>query len=203
MTNQIIQLDPGADLLDSISQFSSKNAVSGFVISIVGNLSIVRFQCPDNSLPVELKGNLEIISLNGTFSPDRMHLHLSFSDSECKVWGGHLEKGTKILKGAEILLQLNTLVQENSEPKIDVNKANKPKIEIAVLPNCPWSARVLRILESNNIPYKKSIVESDELFHFFKNRSGVETFPQIFIGNSFIGGFHEFSQLYNSGKLTD
>ena len=48
-------------------------------------------------------GELEIITLQGTISPDGVHLHLSFSDASCQVWGGHLEHGTLVLRGADLL----------------------------------------------------------------------------------------------------
>jgi glutaredoxin len=35
-----------------------------------------------------------------------VHLHLSFSDGACQVWGGHLEPGTLVQKGADLLIGL-------------------------------------------------------------------------------------------------
>ncbi len=202
MTNQIIKLSPGSDLLVSIKEFANQYKLTGFIASIVGNLSAVRFQCPGRTNPVEINGNLEIISLNGTFSPEKVHLHLSFSDSECKVWGGHLENGTKVLKGAEILLILNETNQVDTKGSDYIHLSNT-RVEIAVLPNCPWSTRALRILDSNKIPYSKVIIDTDQLFNQIQNRTGVSTFPQIFVDNKFIGGYQEFSDLYNSGNLSE
>jgi glutaredoxin len=53
-----------------------------------------------------IEGDLEIITLNGTISPRGVHLHLSLSDGACQVWGGHLEPGTVVRKGTDLLVGL-------------------------------------------------------------------------------------------------
>ena len=101
-----LKLPPGSDLRLSIEEFARDQRMSGFVVSIVGNLSRACFQCPGRTKPTVLEGNLEIITLNGTFSPHGVHLHLSISNVNCQVWGGHLENGSEVLKGADILVVL-------------------------------------------------------------------------------------------------
>ena len=65
---------------------------------------IAKFQCPGKEKATTIKNHLEIIALNGTISPHKCHLHISTSDEECKVWAGHLEEGTIILKSADLLI---------------------------------------------------------------------------------------------------
>ena len=96
MEPQAIHLGPGADLRKSLEELAQQQQAEGFVLSIVGNLSRVAFACPGSDQPTVLTGELEIISLQGTISPQGVHLHLSFSDGECQVWGGHLEHGSEV-----------------------------------------------------------------------------------------------------------
>ena len=101
-----LQLAPGSDLRRGLEEFAVARQASGFVLGVVGDLSRAAFQCPGQPRPSIIEGDLEIITLNGTLSPDGVHLHLSLSDGGCQVWGGHLEPGTLVRKGAELLVGL-------------------------------------------------------------------------------------------------
>ena len=89
-----LKLAPGSDLRLSLEELAQRDGISGFVLGVVGNLTRASFQCPGQAEPTVLEGDLEVITLNGTFSPEGVHLHLSLSDGACQVWGGHLEPGT-------------------------------------------------------------------------------------------------------------
>ena len=86
-----LKLAPGSDLRLSLEDLARREGIQGFVLSVVGNLTRAAFQCPGQSEPTVLEGDLEVITLNGTLSPEGVHLHLSLSDGACQVWGGHLE----------------------------------------------------------------------------------------------------------------
>jgi predicted DNA-binding protein with PD1-like motif/glutaredoxin len=101
-----LRLAPGSDLRRTLEEFARERNAGGFVLGVVGDLSIAAFQCPGQPEPTVIEGDLEIITLNGTLSPEGVHLHLSLSDGSCQVWGGHLEPGTVVRKGAEILVGL-------------------------------------------------------------------------------------------------
>ena len=101
-----LKLGPGSDLRRSLEQLAIEQGAAGFVLGVVGNLSRAAFQCAGRSGPTILEGDLEIITLQGTLAPQGVHLHLSFSDGECQVWGGHLEYGTLVLRGADLLVGL-------------------------------------------------------------------------------------------------
>ena len=47
------------------------------------------------------------------------------------------------------------------------------------------------------------MISSDEEFNKIYDRSYVDTFPQIFIRNEFIGGYSELSELSSNGKLLE
>ena len=110
-----LHLGAGSDIRLSLEALAVELNASGFVLGVVGNLSQAAFQCPGQSGPTILEGDLEIITLQGTVSPQGVHLHLSFSDGSCQVWGGHLEPGTLVQKGADLLVGLLEAGGERSE----------------------------------------------------------------------------------------
>jgi len=101
-----LHLGPGNDIRLSLQTLAVELNASGFVLGVVGNLSQAAFQCPGQAGATILEGDLEIITLQGTLSPQGVHLHLGFSDGSCQVWGGHLEPGTLVQKGADLLVGL-------------------------------------------------------------------------------------------------
>ena len=191
-----LELKPGQDLHLSLSELAVNQQLSGFVLGVVGNLSQATFRCPGQSQPTQMSGELEVITLNGTFSPSGVHLHLSLSDGACQVWGGHLEPGTVVLKGAQLLLGLSGLppAQDTQKPVDDPSQSNA-RVELAVLPGCPWSLRARQLLERLAIPHRLETIESDDRFEAFRQRSGMNTFPQIFIDGEVLGGYDELAEI--------
>ena len=191
-----LQLEPGSDLLNSLQALAIKENKFGYVLSVVGNLSAARFQCPGQKETTIVKNHLEIIALNGTISAEKCHLHISLSDGECKVWAGHLEEGTIILKTADILIGFINETKNKEELNV-----NKPIIEIFILPDCPWSSRAVRMLRTLQTQHKVKVVENDNDFNSLYKRTNHSSFPQIFIDGEFIGGYSELAELHSSGKL--
>ncbi|ABI47266.1 Protein containing glutaredoxin domain and PD1-like DNA-binding domain [Synechococcus sp. CC9311] len=194
MDTLTLHLEPGQDLLLSLSEVAKEKRVSGFLLGVVGNLSKASFQCPGRDKPTVLEGELEIITLNGTFDVDGVHLHLSLSDGACQVWGGHLETGSLVLKGTDLLLGILKQGQE-------ARSQSETRLEIAVLPGCPWCDSALRLLDAYNIPNKVITVDNDNTFQQCKQRSGMNTFPQVFIDGATVGGFDSLEKLQRSGEL--
>ncbi|MFZ9619937.1 MAG: PCC domain-containing protein [Prochlorococcaceae cyanobacterium] len=204
-----LHLDPGSDVRRSIEQLASRQALSGFVLSVVGNLTQAAFQCPGKSQPTLLSGELEIITLQGTFSPDGVHLHLSFSDADCQVWGGHLEPGSLVFKGADLLL--GCLEGSPAQPAFATGAAtasanptaiasatatasitassHEPRVALAVAPGCPYSRRALRLLRTLGIAHR--LVEP---------QAGLPV-PQVHIDGVLVGGYAELAELHGSGQL--
>jgi len=197
-----LKLNSGSDLRLSLEAIGLDSKKPGFVLGVVGNLSRACFQCPGRSKPTVLEGNLEIITLNGTFSPDGVHLHLSISDGDCNVWGGHLEIGSLVLKGADLLVgfvdydKRDSVIQVSRESEKSLNR-----LEIAVMPGCPWCARALRMIRSLNVPHTVKMIEDEKSFLKIKDRTGETKFPQFFIDGKYIGGYESFAQLHSSTKL--
>ena len=194
-----IKLAPGDDLRLRLEQLAQAEQASGFVLGVVGNLSRAAFQCPGPPEPTVMEGDLEIITLNGTVSPTGVHLHLSLSDGACHVWGGHLEPGTLVLKGADVLVGWTESV--SSAPAAAASQNQAARVETAVLPNCPWSRRAVRLLRTLQIPHEVVSVEDDGTAKLFMERSGMRSFPQIFVDANAIGGYDALSQWHSEGRL--
>ena len=195
-----LKLGPGSDLRRSLEQLAIGQGAAGFVLGVVGNLSRATFQCAGRSGPTILEGDLEIITLQGTVAPDGVHLHLSLSDSDCQVWGGHLEPGTLVLKGADLLVGF----LQDSQPAPPDLPAAEVEVEVAVLPGgawCPWSQRALRILRTLGIPHQVTTISGDAAFGALEQRTGSGLLPQVFIEGQFIGGYDELADLQGRGGL--
>ena len=193
-----LKLAPGSDLRLSLEELAQRDGISGFVLGVVGNLTRASFQCPGQAEPTFLEGDLEVITLNGTFSPEGVHLHLSLSDGACQVWGGHLEPGTIVQKGVDLLI--GVLEQREGRPAGQIAAA-APRIEIAVLPGCPWCSRALRILRTLDLPHTVTTVTDNAAFQAVQQRSGMTTFPQVFIDGSVIGGYDDLAAMQAAGEL--
>ena len=191
-----LKLAPGSDLRLSLEDLARREGIDGFVLGVVGNLTRAAFQCPGQSEPTVLEGDLEVITLNGTLSPDSVHLHLSLSDGACQVWGGHLEPGTIVQKGADVLIG----VLEQNKPAA-IRTATAPRLEIAVLPGCPWCSRALRLLRTLDLPHTVITVNDDSTFKSVQSRSGMRTFPQVFVDGALIGGYDDLTTLHAAGDL--
>ena len=207
MRSLALKLAPGQDLRQSLQVLATAQNVSGYVLGVVGNLSRAAFQCPGQPEPNVLEGDLEIITLQGHFSPQGVHLHLSLSDGACQVWGGHLEPGTLVKKGADLLVGLldQPLPQDpinfEAVASVDSPSLPAPRVEIAVLPGCPWCTRALRILRSLDIAHNVVTCDSDATYNAIHERSGMTTFPQVFIDGAVIGGYDDLAQLHADGAL--
>ena len=187
-----LKLSPDSDLIYCIKEFSLSNNLFGYVSGVVGNLSKACIQCPGNQKINKFEGNLEIVSLNGHFNNGEVHLHLSFADEGCNVFGGHLEEGSIVKKGTDILL----VSFENKT--IDISKQNitdnQSRVKAYILKNCPWSKRSIRLLDSLSIPYEAILIENDKDFQKVNSLSKKNTFPQIFLDDVFFGGYDELSK---------
>ena len=187
-----LKLSPESDLINCIKEYSLSNNLYGYVTGVVGNLRKVCIQCPGNQSTNKFEGNLEIVSLNGHFNKGEVHLHLSFANEGCDVFGGHLEEGCIVKKGADIFL----LSFEKNIINIPKNSLieNEYRVKAYILKDCPWSKRAIRLLKSLSIPHMVILIENDESFKKVRNISNYDTFPQIFLDDIFIGGYDELSK---------
>ena len=188
-----LHLAPGGDLRQALAQLANRDQVQGFVLGVVGNLSQAAFQCPGRKEATVLRGELEIISLQGTFAPDGVHLHLSFSDAGCQVWGGHLEPGTLVLKGADLLLALlpSAHAQTNDQPHAESHTAHTRavRVELVGRSDSPLTRRAQRMLRTLGIP------------HLLVAGSDPSTALEVRIDGRSIGDYEALASLHGRGEL--
>ena len=92
-------------------------------------------------------------------------------------------------------------ISDLSKTSISTSKYNHARVDIYVLPDCPWSKRALKLLDSSNIKYNSYVITNDEQYKNINNKTSISTFPQIFIDNKFIGGYSELSNMSLRGDL--
>ena len=78
--------------------------MSAFVISGIGSLSGARLRLAGAESETLVQGDVEILSLSGTVTPDGAHLHMAVANSRGEVVGGHVCYGNAIRTTAEVLL---------------------------------------------------------------------------------------------------
>jgi hypothetical protein len=99
------RLKPGQDLFNEIeSVVAEKNIEAGCVLSAVGSLTYATLRLANRESYSEYEGHFEIVSMTGTVSAHGSHLHMSISDGDGKMIGGHLVPGCKIYTTAEMVL---------------------------------------------------------------------------------------------------
>ena len=93
-------------------------------------------------------------------------------------------------------------ISDLSKTSISSSKYNHARVDIYVLPDCPWSMRALKLLDSFSIKYNSYVITNDEQYKNVSNKTSISTFPQIFIDNQFIGGYSELSNMSVRGDLS-
>ena len=76
------------------------------MVSGIGSLDGAWIRYAGASVATRVEGDLEILTLAGSLSPDGVHLHISVSDAQGRVVGGHVAPGCIVRTTAEILLAL-------------------------------------------------------------------------------------------------
>jgi len=99
-----LRLSPGDDLRAALeAEVAARSYCATFVISGIGSLSGARLRLAGASEPDHLRGDLEILTLNGTIARNGSHLHMSVADSSGRVIGGHVAQGCIVRTTAEVL----------------------------------------------------------------------------------------------------
>lgn len=102
-----VRLRPQQDLRSALQAILADHKVSAaFVLQGIGSLSTARIRFAGMSEATELHGDFEILTLAGSLSPDGVHLHMTVSDAQGRVTGGHVAPGCIVRTTAEILLAL-------------------------------------------------------------------------------------------------
>ena len=100
-----VRLHRGDDLLLSIREIAkNKNIHAAVVLSAVGCISEGRVRDASGVTIREIKDHCEIVSLNGTVSAARCHLHIALSREDLSTIGGHLCPGCTINTTCELVI---------------------------------------------------------------------------------------------------
>ncbi len=105
LTCHCIRLRRGDDLLLSIRALAEeKKITAGVVLSAVGCISRGRIRDASGSTIREVPDHCEIVSLNGTVSARRCHLHIALSKEDLSTIGGHLCPGCMTNTTCELVI---------------------------------------------------------------------------------------------------
>ena len=102
-----LRLTPGDDLRQALETWmGEQQEQAGCLISAVGSLSVAQLRLAGAAEATVINGELEILSLSGTLSPDGAHLHIAVADRRGTVIGGHLCAGSLVRTTAELVIGL-------------------------------------------------------------------------------------------------
>ncbi|KXV13337.1 DNA-binding protein [Caballeronia megalochromosomata] len=100
-----LRLSPGDDLRAALDHAFRAHALpAAFVLQGIGSLSVARLRFAGREDAAELRGDLEILTLAGSLSEQGPHLHMSVSDADGRVSGGHVTPGCIVRTTAEIVV---------------------------------------------------------------------------------------------------
>lgn len=99
------RLTRGADLKREIRRYAEKHHIGAAVVgSAVGCLTHACVRDASGITAHTLEERLEIVSLMGTVSAERLHLHIALAREDLSVIGGHMMEGCIVNTTAEVVL---------------------------------------------------------------------------------------------------
>ena len=105
MKTHVFRLRRGSDLLKALQEYArTRRIAAGTVVSGVGCVTRARVRDASGGTVRELNEPLEIVSLMGTLSAARTHLHIALAREDLTVLGGHLMEGCIVNTTAEVVL---------------------------------------------------------------------------------------------------
>ncbi len=78
-----------------------------------------------------------------------------------------------------------------------------PEIIVYATSSCPYCSMAKKLLDGKGLKYTIINASAREVWLEMEQKSGRNTVPQTFIGNTHIGGFDDLSAAENSGKLDE
>lgn len=105
MKTHCMRLTEGQDIKEEINRFCTDNNIdAAVVLSSVGCVKYAVIRDAGGEDYHTIDENMEIMSVNGTISKHRTHLHISFSKKDLSVIGGHMMKGCVVNTTCELVL---------------------------------------------------------------------------------------------------
>lgn len=125
MRELAFRLQRGDDLKVCIEDVC-KNINTAVVLSGVGCLYHTNIRLAKAKEHLDLEKDYEIVSLTGTISNGKAHIHISLADEKGNVIGGHIQKGCLVNTTCEIVLGV---MEEYSSKRVFDNNTGYEEIE--------------------------------------------------------------------------
>ena len=119
------RLRRGEDLLLRIREIAKEEQIpAAVVLSAVGCISRGRVRDAGGVNKQDITEHCEILSLNGTVSQNRCHLHIALSKEDLSTVGGHLVEGCIINTTCELVLGIceGWEIQSEFDPETDYDE---------------------------------------------------------------------------------
>ncbi|KYN24310.1 DNA-binding protein [Vibrio cidicii] len=101
----VTRLTRGDDLKKVLAEIVTQHSISaGSIASCVGSLSALNIRLAGAEQTLSLEAPFELVSLMGTLTAKHQHVHIAVSDTQGRVWGGHLLEGCLIDTTAELII---------------------------------------------------------------------------------------------------
>ncbi len=120
-----------------------------------------------------------------------------------------IESGSKSKSGKDNKAQKKTRnissskLQNSAEEELDKNGLEtQEKVVVYTTTYCPYSSKVTNLLNKKGVDYQQVNVDnSPDVRQTVNSRSKQKTFPQVFMGETYIGNCEKLYQLDNDGQL--
>ncbi len=79
-------------------------------------------------------------------------------------------------------------------------------VKVYTTPICPYCSNAKQLLSSKGVDYEEigmHDLSMDERRALMQKTNNYRTVPQIFVGETFVGGFDELNKLNQQGKLDE
>jgi len=97
---------------------------------------------------------------------------------------------------------MNEAWKQKIESEVKTNKVMIFMRGTPSQPRCGFSARVIRVFNELNIPFKTEDMDSDpELWKTLAAINNWPTSPQIYLNGEFVGGCDIVTEMYRNGEL--
>jgi len=112
-----LRLRPGDALRQALEEaVRAEGQTTAFVIGGIGSLSTTRLRLAGADRPIDMAGDVELLTLSGSIAANGSHLHMTVADAKGHVMGGHVAPGCIVRTTAEVLVALLPAWRFDREP---------------------------------------------------------------------------------------
>lgn len=105
MKEYAFRLKRGDDIRISIEKYCLENGINtGIILSAVGCISHARIRLAKAVDIMDVKEDFEVLSLSGTISSYKAHLHIALGNDKGEAFGGHLLSGSVVNTTLEVVI---------------------------------------------------------------------------------------------------